>query len=107
MIRGEYDALFEARTGHDVGREFDLAGVDGDDGPPTLPQLLDPQVYAPALRNTLYEANALSCARQLIGPAAEYMLSHGNTHTERSTTVGSGIKLLVVVLSRHVGSMGS
>jgi hypothetical protein len=77
LLRSEYDMLFETQAGRDVGRLFDLGGTDGDDeGPPVLPQLLDPQVYAPALRNTLYEANALACAKQLIGPAAEYMLSH-------------------------------
>ena len=79
MLRGEYDQLFESQAGRDVGRLFDLAGIDegADQGAaPSLPQLLDPQVYAPALRDTLYEANALACAKQLIGPAAEYMLSH-------------------------------
>jgi hypothetical protein len=79
LLRSEYDTLFESQVGRDVGRLFDLGGVDdGNDAPApaVLPQLLDPQVYAPALRNTLYEANALACAKQLIGPAAEYMLSH-------------------------------
>ena len=81
LLRSEYDALFDSGAGREVGRLFDLGGVD-DDGaenngaPAALPQLLDPQVYAPALRNTLYEANALACAKQLIGPAADYMLSH-------------------------------
>jgi hypothetical protein len=79
LLRSEYDMLFESGVGRDVGRLFDLGGIDGDDDeltPAVLPQLLDPQVYAPALRNTLYEANALACAKQLIGPTAEYMLSH-------------------------------
>ena len=76
LLRTEYDMLFEAQAGRELGRLFDLAGADGGNQPASLPQLLDPQVYAPALRNTLYEANALACAKQLIGPAAEYMLSH-------------------------------
>ena len=77
LLRAEYDMLFESQAGRDVGRLFDLGGTDGDDeSPAVLPQLLDPQVYAPRMRNTLYEANALACAQQLIGPTAEYMLSH-------------------------------
>jgi hypothetical protein len=78
LLRAEYDSLFESQAGREVGRLSDLAGPDEeDDGAvAALPQLLDPQVYAPAMRNTLYEANALACAKQLIGPAAEYMLSH-------------------------------
>ena len=82
-LRDEYDRIFAEGAGREVGRIFDLSGTDDPGEEAALPQLLDPQVYAPVLRNTLYEANALACARQLIGDAAEHMYSHAIRKPER------------------------
>ena len=82
-LRDEYDRIFAEGAGREVGLIFDLSGTDDPGEEAALPQLLDPQVYAPVLRNTLYEANALACARQLIGDAAEHMYSHAIRKPER------------------------
>ena len=37
--------------------QYDLAGTDDEDVVATLPQILEPRNFAPALRDTLYEAN--------------------------------------------------
>lgn len=69
QLRGIYDRLFDEETGWDAGDRFDLAGTDDDT--PTLPQLLGPSKYAPELKDTLYRANALAIARQLLGDDVE------------------------------------
>ena len=66
-MRAAYDEIFARRAGRDEGMEFDLAGTDEDGSEASLPQILEPRKYAPALRDTLYEANALAVSRRLLG----------------------------------------
>ncbi|MBM3261994.1 MAG: phytanoyl-CoA dioxygenase family protein [candidate division Zixibacteria bacterium] len=75
-IRSTYDEMFARRAGREEGMEFDLAGTDEEDVVATLPQILDPLRYAPALKNTLYEANALAVSKRLLGPEAVFQGSH-------------------------------
>lgn len=67
-MREAYDQIFAQRAGREEGMEFDLAGTDEEGAEATLPQILEPRNYSPALRDSLYEANALAIARQLLGP---------------------------------------
>lgn len=75
-LRAAYDRIFEQRAGHDVGDEFDLVGGDATDEPPKLPQIVEPRNYAPEFRNTLYEANAIVIAKQLLGEGMVQRGSH-------------------------------
>ena len=68
MLRGAYDKLFASQAGREDGNQFDLAGTDEDGVQAALPQILNPQAYAPEMKNTLAETNALHIARQLLGP---------------------------------------
>ena len=70
-LRATYDELFARRAGREEGRQYDLAGTDEEDSVATLPQILEPRQYAAQLRNTLYEANGLAIAGQLLGGLAE------------------------------------
>lgn len=74
-LRKAYDRIFEQRVGHDVGDEFDLVGGDTD-GPRKLPQIVEPRNYAPEFQNTLYEANAIVIAGQLLGDGMVQRGSH-------------------------------
>jgi ectoine hydroxylase-related dioxygenase (phytanoyl-CoA dioxygenase family) len=68
VLREVYDRLF-ARS--DFGDDrLELAALD-DEGRETLPQIMNPEKYAPELDDTLARANALAIARQLLGPEAE------------------------------------
>ena len=75
-LRVIYDRLFATRAGRQDGNQFDLAGADEDDDEAVLPQILDPVRYAPELADTIYRANALSIARQLLGPEGDYTGEH-------------------------------
>jgi hypothetical protein len=75
-MRVAYDEIFARRAGRDEGMQFDLAGTDAEDEEAALPQILDPRRFSEALRDTLYEANALAIARQLLGPEARMTGSH-------------------------------
>lgn len=75
-LQKAYDRIFKQRVGHDVGDEFDLVGGENSDGPPKLPQIVEPRNYAPEFRNTLYEANAIAIAGQLLGPDMVQRGSH-------------------------------
>ncbi len=65
-----YDDLFASRA---RGAEsWDLASVDGTDGPELLPQIMDPQRLVPELAGTRFYASARQIATTLLGvPAAE------------------------------------
>ena len=68
VLREVYDRLF-ARS--DFGDDrLELAALD-DEGRETLPQIMNPEKYAPELDDTQARANALAIARQLLGPEAE------------------------------------
>lgn len=75
-MREAYDEIFARQAGREEGMEFDLAGTDDEGRPASLPQILEPRKYSEALRNTLYEANALAIARQLLGEAAQARGAH-------------------------------
>ena len=68
QLRGIFDRLFSSKAGRERGAQFDLAGTDEDDRPAALPQILNPVEFAPELAQTVFRANALSVARQLLGP---------------------------------------
>lgn len=76
VMREAYDEIFTQRAGRDEGMEFDLAGTDEEDTTAALPQILNPKKYAPALNNTLYEANARAISKQLLGEACDGGGSH-------------------------------
>lgn len=75
LLREVFDRLFATRAGHERGRQYDLAGTD-DASRPTLPQILNPVEFAPELEQTLFRANALAIARQLLGPEAMPWFEH-------------------------------
>lgn len=75
-LREIYDRLFERRAGWENGDFFDFAGTDNPERAATLPQLLDPSRYEPALKTTLFRTNALAIAKQLLGPSAELVFEH-------------------------------
>ena len=67
-LQSIYDQLFARKAGRDQGDHLDLVTTDEDDQEPVLPQILNPAKYAPELLETLFRANALAIARQLLGP---------------------------------------
>lgn len=67
QLQSIYDRLFAVRAGRDAGDHLDLVTTDEDDQASVLPQILNPAKYAPALVDTLFRANALAVARQLLG----------------------------------------
>ena len=75
LLRGVFDRLFSGQAGFKEGAQYDMVG--GDDGKPAkLPQIINPVNYAPELRDTLFRANALGIARQLLGPDAGPTFEH-------------------------------
>jgi ectoine hydroxylase-related dioxygenase (phytanoyl-CoA dioxygenase family) len=69
-LRGIYDRLFAARAGREEGNQFDLGGNDEEGTEAKLPQILSPARYAPELSDGQFRANAMTIARQLLGPEA-------------------------------------
>jgi hypothetical protein len=63
-LRGIYDRLFDATDIEDRDR-YELAG--DSNGKPMLPQIINPEHYAPDLLETLAYRNALAVARRLLG----------------------------------------
>lgn len=76
MMRAAYDRIFEERAGRDEGNQFDLAGTDEEGKEAALPQILNPEKYAPELWDTLARANALQVVRQLLGEDVQAGGSH-------------------------------
>lgn len=85
-LREVYDRLFSARSGRESGDQFDLGGTDEEGKPPVLPQILDPVKYAPELADTLFRANALAIATQLMGPETRY---HGEHAILKPPSIGA------------------
>ena len=75
-LRAIYDRLFTARAGREAGDQLDLAGVDDDSEDARLPQIVEPDKYAPELAEGRYRANALAIAQQLLGAGVEYAGEH-------------------------------
>lgn len=64
-LRGVYDRLFEPGAQVDAKDRLELAG--DADAPPALPQVVNPDHYAPELLETLAYRNAWRVARALLG----------------------------------------
>lgn len=75
-LREIFDDLFTNRAGWDKGDLFDFSGIDTPGVAPSVPQLLEPSRYAPALKKINFRANAQAIARQLLGPTAEQVFEH-------------------------------
>jgi len=75
-LRAIFQRLFEGGVGWEKGAQYDLAGTDGKDRPPKLPQLLNPVQFAPELASTQFRANAFSVAVQLLGAGTEPWFEH-------------------------------
>jgi ectoine hydroxylase-related dioxygenase (phytanoyl-CoA dioxygenase family) len=77
LVRGVYDRLFAEKAGRQEGAYFDAVSPDEDDNKPhTSPQLIDPVLFAPELKKTIFRANALAIAKQLLGSAAYGSFEH-------------------------------
>ena len=74
-MRAIYDRLFSSGAGRADGNWLELAGS-SEETRSTLPQIMHPVRYAPELRESLYWANAMSIARQLLGDQAEFQFDH-------------------------------
>jgi len=75
-MREIYDRLFANRTGRESGNQFDLAGTDEEGKEAKLPQILGPSRFEPELKNSLYMANAVAIAKQLLGDDAIFQGDH-------------------------------
>jgi hypothetical protein len=80
-LRATYERLFNCRAGYSDGNFLDFGGTN--DEQPSLPQILLPCLYEPALRVSALHARCLSIARQLMGPAAEFHFDHAMTKPAR------------------------
>ncbi len=76
MMRAAYDRIFASKAGFETGAQFDLAGTDEEGKEQALPQILQPENFAPELWDTLARANALHICRQLLGEDMEAQGSH-------------------------------
>jgi ectoine hydroxylase-related dioxygenase (phytanoyl-CoA dioxygenase family) len=76
VLRAAYDRIFEQRAGREEGNQFDLAGTDEEGKEAALPQILNPEKYAPELWDTQARANALQVVRQLMGEDMQAQGSH-------------------------------
>lgn len=68
MMRGVYDRIFSNRAGRERGDQFDLGGDDEEGKEAVLPQILNPDKYAPEFTRTLLAANVKHISEQLLGP---------------------------------------
>jgi len=75
-MREIYDRIFAARAGREAGDQFDLGGSDEEGKQAVLPQILMPSKYAPELKQGLFRVNALTVAKQLLGPEADAQGEH-------------------------------
>ena len=75
-LREIFDRLFEKRTGWEKGAFLDLAGTDKPARPAVLPQILNPQQFAPELPQTEFRKAALRIAQQLLGLEAHAWFEH-------------------------------
>lgn len=69
QLQAIYDRLFE--DGTDIADRDRLELAAGKDAPPALPQIVNPDHYAPELRETIAFRNAMRVAQQLLGPEVE------------------------------------
>jgi ectoine hydroxylase-related dioxygenase (phytanoyl-CoA dioxygenase family) len=78
-LRSVYDRLFDPSTDIDDADRVELA-----DGTGLLPQILNPDRYAPELLQTAAYRNACRIGRQLLGPESELMGLHAIRKPPRS-----------------------
>lgn len=71
MMRDAYDRMFSSKAGRDRGDQFDLGGDDEEGKEAVLPQILNPDKYAPEFKNTLLAANVRQIAKQILGDDAQ------------------------------------
>jgi ectoine hydroxylase-related dioxygenase (phytanoyl-CoA dioxygenase family) len=77
FLKSVYDRLFAEKAGHRQGAYFDAVSPDEDDNTPqTSPQIIDPVLFAPELKKTIFRANALAIAKQLLGSKAYGTFEH-------------------------------
>jgi hypothetical protein len=76
VIRETLENLFARRSGFAEGAFFDFAGANDEGGTFTLPQLLDPRSFAPSLMDSEFFHNAMTIARQLLGPDVTFAADH-------------------------------
>jgi ectoine hydroxylase-related dioxygenase (phytanoyl-CoA dioxygenase family) len=75
-LRISYDRIFRERAGRDEGNQFDLAGTNQDDAEESLPQILEPALYAPEMNESLLLRNADRICKQLLGEHANCVVAH-------------------------------
>jgi hypothetical protein len=73
-LQGVYDRLFDPDGPVTADDRYELAG--DQDARPVLPQILNPDRYAPELRETTAYRNAAELARRLLGDEAKPMGMH-------------------------------
>jgi ectoine hydroxylase-related dioxygenase (phytanoyl-CoA dioxygenase family) len=73
-LQSVYDRLFEPGAGIAARDRIELA-ADGEGGP-SLPQILNPDRYAPELLQTIAFRNASNIAGQILGDSVQYMGMH-------------------------------
>jgi hypothetical protein len=71
-----YDDLFARRAGRERGDQFDLFGDDSDPLRPQVPQILNPERYAPELTGMRFWTAARALLAQLFGREPAYLGSH-------------------------------
>jgi ectoine hydroxylase-related dioxygenase (phytanoyl-CoA dioxygenase family) len=77
FLKCVYDRLFAEKAGHRQGAYFDAVSTDENNNKPqTSPQIIDPVLFAPELKKTVFRANALAIAKQLLGPKAYGTFEH-------------------------------
>jgi ectoine hydroxylase-related dioxygenase (phytanoyl-CoA dioxygenase family) len=69
-LRAIFEQLFMKRAGRKEGMQYDILGHDEDQAEQSLPTIINPSNYAPALRHLQCRDNAAAIARQLLGPRA-------------------------------------
>lgn len=90
-MRRAYDRIFEEDAGRNEGNAFDLAGANKEGQAATLPQILNPEKYAPELKNTLYRANAAVIVKQLLGD--ETRVGEGGHAIRKPPSIGAATPL--------------
>lgn len=75
-IRSILRGLFAQRAGRVEGNQFDMLSLDREGGDAIQPQIIKPNLYAPALLHTAHFHRVRAIARQLLGPGAQFSFDH-------------------------------
>ncbi len=68
--------MFAKRAGRDRGYHLDLVGIDDEESPPGIPQILHPSRLVAELRGNQFLSKSKLIARQLLGANVEFVLDH-------------------------------